>query len=139
MGFNPDQERDEHGRWAAGGGDSLGKDRLTMADLHARGITTTRWNLRDPEKMSNVEINKELDRLDKVRSQLNTDFIQQGRGHERPSETRTKSDPLAQRHIATENRHEELRYEVGKRYPGGVNRLPPKNRSFTIGRRVKKL
>lgn len=139
MSFDPNQERDAQGRWAAGGGDSLGKDRLNMADLHARGITTTRWNLRDPAKMTNGEINKELDRIAKVSSQINSDLIQQGRSHEKPSETVTKSDALSQRYIAVSNRHDELRYEVGKRYPGGISRLPPNNRSFTIGRRVKKL
>lgn len=142
MGFDPSEERDAQGRWTAGGGDSLGKDRLTMADLHARGITTTRWNLRDPAKMTNSEINKERDRLSKVSSQINSDFIQQGRGHETPNETVKKSDPLSQRYIAVSNRHHELRVEAEKRYgPGLIGHLPPKNRSFTIGRRprVKKL
>lgn len=140
MSFDPNQERDAQGRWTAGGGDSLGKDRLNMADLHARGITTTRWNLRDPAKTTNGDINKERDRLSKVSSQITSDFIQQGRGHETPSETVKKSDPLSQRYIAVSNRHQELRHEAEKRYgPGLIGHLPPQRRTLSIGRRVKKL
>lgn len=142
MGFDPSEERDAQGRWTAGGGDMFGKNNLNMADLHARGITTTRWNLRDPAKMTNSEINKEADKLHKAADQVRADMMQQGRGYEKPSETRTKTDALSLRHIAIANRKDELRYETNQRWPNlWPQHLPPKNQSFTIGRRprVKKL
>jgi hypothetical protein len=45
----------------------------------------------DPNRMSAAAINRELDKLDKIRSKLNDEMIATGRGHETWSETVRKN------------------------------------------------
>lgn len=79
----------------------------------------------DVDCMSAGQINKALDRVDKAGRALVDDFIAAGRGHEKPSETRTKTDPLAQRHIQISDVRWTLRNEIERRYgPGAPSRLP---------------
>lgn len=79
------------------------------------------------ECMTGREINKALDRLDKVRSTLNDEFIAVGRGHETPSETMKMNDPLAQRWKQHSDAAGALRFEISRRYgPGAPSRLPPR-------------
>lgn len=78
-----------------------------------------------PECMTAGEINKALDRLDKIGSKLTDEFIAAGRGHELPSETFKKDDPLAKRYIENANARSRLRAEIAARYgPGAPSRLP---------------
>lgn len=77
------------------------------------------------ECMTAGEINKALDRLDRERDKLNTAFIDAGRGHERPSETMTKSDPLAEDYKRLSNTRSAVEREISRRYgPGAPSRLP---------------
>ena len=79
------------------------------------------------ECMTAGEINKALDRLDKVRSALNDEFIAVGRGYETPSETMKMNDPLAERWKQHSEAARELRFEISRRYgPGAPSRLPPR-------------
>lgn len=81
--------------------------------------------LKDPREMTAGEINLELDALDVKRARLVEKFVAAGRGHETPSETRTKSDPLALEWIAATDRSDALRREIDRRYgPGAPPRLP---------------
>lgn len=75
--------------------------------------------------MTASQINRELDALDKKMSKINDRFIEAGRGHERPSETMQKDDPLAREWQAVSARRHELRLEIQRRYgPGAPSRLP---------------
>lgn len=81
--------------------------------------------MKTPAEMSAGEINRELDRLDAKDSQLTREFIDAGRGHERPSEMMKQSDSLSRRYQELQNRRFELRYEIDRRYgPGAPSRLP---------------
>jgi len=75
--------------------------------------------------MTSSEINKALDRADRVSSKLTDEFIAAGRGTERPSETWKLTDPLAQRYKELSDVRSELRREVERRYgPSAPRRLP---------------
>lgn len=79
----------------------------------------------DPATMTASAINRELDRLDGQVSNWCTAMIDAGRGSERPSETRLKSDPLADACRRIMDRTDKLRDEIRARYvPYAVNRLP---------------
>ena len=70
-------------------------------------------------------INKLLDVLDKESSKITDELIEAGRGHEYPSETRKKSDPLSVKFTQTANDQFLLRMEIERRYgPGAPRRLP---------------
>ena len=84
---------------------------------------------KDPKTMTAGEINKELDRVDKLQSKHTDKMIAAGRGGEKHSETMSKADgdpndELAQEHKRLTSRHGDLRYEVEARYGKYVNRLP---------------
>lgn len=80
----------------------------------------------DPAGMTAGQINRELDKLEKLRDAITSEFIATGRGHERPSETDTMSDPLALRDHALRSRFSALHGEIDRRYgPGAPYRLPP--------------
>ena len=71
------------------------------------------------------EINAELDRVDKKLSKLCDEFIADGRGHEKPSETFLKDDALSLRYKSLSAQRYELRVEVLMRYgPNAPERLP---------------
>lgn len=75
--------------------------------------------------MSAPEINRRLDALDVESSKINREFIDAGRGSERPSETRHMTDPLALRAIQNRKDSGVLHAEIAKRYgPGAPSRLP---------------
>lgn len=81
--------------------------------------------MKNPEVMSAAEINRELDRLDAKRSELNRAFIDAGRGHETAAETAKLTDPLAVKFNMIADRQFDLRYEIERRYgPGAPSRLP---------------
>lgn len=79
------------------------------------------------------QINKALDKLAQASSKLTDDFIAAGRGHELPSETRTKSDPLARKYSDIQDARSRLEIEIALRYgPGAPRRLP---RGFGVSSR----
>lgn len=80
--------------------------------------------VRDPAGMTPAEINRELERIGAKESKLGSQMIAQGRGHERPSETVTKDDPLAQQYKALWQRRDELLGEVRRRAGPGFYRMP---------------
>jgi hypothetical protein len=63
-------------------------------------------------------------------SQLSSEMIAAGRGTEKPSETRTKNDPLAQRVNAASDRHAKIVEEMQRRrrFHGQLKPIRPANR-----------
>ncbi len=88
-----------------------------------------------PATMTAGEINRELDKLDKLSSKITDEFIEAGRGYERPSETRTKNDPLALRWSAVADRQAALRNEKEIRMGPGTHNLRAMPREFGPRRR----
>jgi len=87
------------------------------------------WNpgTTDPKTMTAGKINTELDFLDRYMSLNTDDFIQAGRGNERPSDYLSKTDPLSMRARELRDRYSALRQEIEARYgPNAPHRLPPK-------------
>ena len=81
--------------------------------------------MKAPVDMTNGEINRRLDSLDKQASKLTQDFIDAGRGHERPSEIRNQNDALSKRWIKIADEQRALYIEAERRYgPGFISRLP---------------
>ena len=75
--------------------------------------------------MTASQINKALDRIDKIRSKITDEFIATGRGHELPSETRHKTDPLALRSLEVQEAQWQFQREIERRYgPKAPHRLP---------------
>lgn len=72
--------------------------------------------LKNPREMGGAAITRELLALNIKSSQLNQEFIDAGRGHERPSEILKMSDPLAERYKAQWDRCCDLRAEAQRRY-----------------------
>src|SRR5262245_1696178 len=80
---------------------------------------------KEPTTMTAGEINKALDKLDAQDSALTQEFIDAGRGNERPSDIRKKTDPLATRYKALQEQRSKFRIEIELRYgPGAPSRLP---------------
>lgn len=102
-------------------------------------MAATAYNpAKSPGEMTAGEINKALDRLDKLDSQLTREFIEAGRGNERPSDWADKHDPLTERWRAMYRERMDLRNEAERRYgPGVPSRLPkgfgPMRRNPTEG------
>jgi hypothetical protein len=92
------------------------------------GARRRRARFADGEDLSTLtpsEINRRLDRLDKLSSKLTDEFIAAGRGHELPSETFKKTDPLAERKRRVWADSDALHREISRRYgPGAPSRLP---------------
>jgi lysophospholipase L1-like esterase len=96
-------------------------------------LAAPKISTKDPATMTAGEINKELDKIDRIDSGITERFINAGRGHERPSEIRNMIDPLALEHNALADRRRDLRFEIERRYgPGAPSRFPmdPKHRGF---------
>lgn len=75
--------------------------------------------------MGGAEINKRLDALDRESSAITDEFIATGRGHDRPSERRHKTDPLSLRDAQNAHDRYVLHAEIARRYgPGAPSRLP---------------
>ena len=75
--------------------------------------------------MGAAEINKRLDVLDRESRAITDEFIAAGRGYERPSERRHKTDPLSLRDAQNANDRYVLHAEIARRYgPGAPSRLP---------------
>ena len=82
----------------------------------------------DPNRMSAAAINRELDKLDKIRNKLDDEMIATGRGHETWSETVSKnpatSDDLTIAYQVVSARAGDLRRQVERRAGPGMKRLP---------------
>lgn len=84
-----------------------------------------------PATMRPAEINRELDRLEKRATAVNDQMLEAGRGYEKPSETRTKTDPLSQEYFAVQDRAAALRQEIKARMgPSALDRFPKGVRGF---------
>jgi len=79
------------------------------------GLSAFRVGVTEPETMTAGEINKELAKLDAESTKITAEMISAGRGHERPSETFTMTDPLALRSRAIWSRRDALRREMEQR------------------------
>lgn len=76
-------------------------------------------------RMTAGQINKELDKIDKQRSDVNRQLIDAGYGHLRMSEISGLDHPLARREEDLYDKYMILRREVDRRYgPGAPSRLP---------------
>lgn len=92
------------------------------------------------KEMSGPQINKALDRLDKLDSKFNRAMIKDGRGDERFSEWSNYTDRLSRMGLSLYHMRMDLRNEIARRYgPGAPSRLP---KGFgplrSNGKRVKK-
>jgi len=101
----------------AGGGTGTGGG--NAIDVGGIKIST-----QDPSIMRGAQITKEQGTLDKISLQLNDQMLSTGRGSERPSERRGKSDMLSLQINATEDRLFQLRNEVQQRAGPSFSRLP---------------
>ena len=79
---------------------------------------------KQPRNMTAMEINRELDRLDKRASAINDRIIAAGRGRETFRELERMTDPLATEHSSIYDRIRELGAEVEARYGSRISRLP---------------
>jgi hypothetical protein len=96
-----------------------------VADGDTRPIDEIIKAGKDPATMTAGEINKELDALRDRSSDLTDRFIAAGRGHELPTETHEKTDPLALERKQIGRRFDALRDEKERRYgPGSPSHLP---------------
>jgi hypothetical protein len=80
--------------------------------------------LRDPAGMSAAQLNRELDRVNSESLALNQRMIDEGRGHERPSEYLRGSDPLALLLRANYDRRMAIVAEIERRAGPGMRRAP---------------
>jgi hypothetical protein len=107
-------------------------DRLPRADeSEAAWLARTQFHGTDEDlsMLTPSEINRRLDRLDKLSSKLTDEFIAAGRGHELPSETFKKTDPLAERKRRVWADSDALHREISRRYgPGAPSRMPTRGR-----------
>jgi len=82
-------------------------------------------NPKSPEQMTASELNKALDKIDAESSKVTHQFIEAGRGHERPSEYLRLDDPLSRKAKELYDRRSELARERDLRYgPNALSRLP---------------
>ena len=75
-------------------------------------------------QMSAAEINKALERVDTERSEITREFIEAGRGHERPSEYLRMEDELSRRARENHDVYMSLLFEVERRAGPGMRTLP---------------
>lgn len=84
-----------------------------------------RGNPKSPDDMTAGELNKALDKVDAKLSALTQKFIDAGRGNERPSDWRDKTDPLSLEYKRLHSERSPLYIERDMRYgPGAPSRLP---------------
>lgn len=96
--------------------------------------TSTRVSERPAADLTPGQIERELVRLSKQESLVTRMLIDRGRGDERPSETRTKTDELSNLANSLMDRRAELNQEMERRWGPGT-RTPYVRRSKTIGTR----
>lgn len=79
-------------------------------------------------ELSPAELTKRIAKADEISSALCSEFIAAGRGYELPSETITKTDPLALRWRNHAQYSSNLRDERDRRmtYHGSLKRIPSK-------------
>jgi hypothetical protein len=75
---------------------------------------------KDPSQMSLAELQKEHKLLSLHSSAISKQMIAEGRGHERPTETLTKSDPLSQAYKAVSARLGALSAQHQVNYKNGA-------------------
>lgn len=90
----------------------------------------------DLSSLTPSEINRRLDRLDKLGSKVTDKFIAAGRGHETPNETFRMTDPLALEYQRIANERMDLHNEISRRYgPGAPSRMPTRQSKSIGGRK----
>lgn len=88
---------------------------------------------KDPAVMTAGEINKEMERLSAESSRITQEFIDAGRGEERPSDWWHKTDPLSMRHKVVSDRVDKIRYEIERRMgPRWYSPLPASARPIKL-------
>lgn len=114
-------------------------DRLPRADeSEATWLVRTGFHGTDEDlsTLTPSEINRRLDRLDKLGSKVNDKFIAAGRGHETTNEIYRMTDPLALEYNRIADETRALRAEISRRYgPGAPSRLPTRQPKSVGGRK----
>lgn len=81
-------------------------------------------NPKDPSNMSASEINKALVKVDAEGSKITHQFIEAGRGNERPSEYLKLDDPLSRKALANYRLRMDIVNEIERRAGPGMRTLP---------------
>lgn len=81
--------------------------------------------MKAPSLLTRAELERALAKAHALSMALCDEMIAAGRGHERPSETRTKADKLAQRVNAAAQAEQALRDEAARRqaWHGSLHRI----------------
>lgn len=81
--------------------------------------------MKAPSLLTRAELERALAKAHALSMALCDEMIAAGRGHERPSETRTKADELAQRVNAAAQAEQALRDEAARRqaWHGNLRRI----------------
>lgn len=93
--------------------------RLVIGEAKAPRLST-----RDPATMTQGQINAELEKLSGIRSKLGQQMIDDGRGHERPTDMVGKTDPLSLAIFAVSDRQGDLQSEIRTRAGPGNYKMP---------------
>jgi hypothetical protein len=109
----------------AAGVEQVGKAPLSPGALTSGKTYAGKFNIsaRDPESMPQGALEKEYEQMTLHSSALNREFIDQGRGQERPTEIRSKTDDLSRRYNAVSDRVQKLSNEHQSRYRMGGRRV----------------
>ena len=85
--------------------------------------------------LSGPELTRRYEKNLKEGSQIGQEMIAAGRGYEKPSETRTKTDSLSQRSNANSDRHNSFVEEMRRRerFHGGNKPIPKPHRYSFYG------
>jgi len=104
-----------------------GEVTVSSNDEETRIEEAFKLSTKDPGTMTAAEINKELDKLENVSSEMIDKFIAMGRGDWTPTDqafAAGKGDGLSAQYLALTDRQNDLRVEVTRRYGSNVRRLP---------------
>lgn len=77
--------------------------------------------MKDPRDMTNAEIQRTYNKLQSEGSRITQKFIDEGRGHERPSDYAHKTDTLSRRANENSDKLRALFIEVELRYGPGMS------------------
>lgn len=91
----------------------------------AKAMTVVGKLNKDVATLTAGQVNKELKKLDDISVKVTDAFIASGRGSERPSDRRGKTDPLTLLDRAIQDRSWALRQEVAARMGPGYSTMAP--------------
>lgn len=122
MAYSNDEARDKNGEWTSGGAMGHQKDTDAIGRVHNTLAGRIVLGIKDPATMTNGELQKEYERTTLHASAVGRQFINAGRGMERPNEM-NPTDPLVQTYRAINGRASALNDEAGYRNRMGGRRV----------------